>query len=299
MITLKTILALTRPKTLLLSSSGVIVGYSVAGFDSQNFLLFIGCLLTASILQILSNFANDYGDFKKGTDNDNRLGEKRALQKGEVSSSQLKMMIYLVVALALITGTTTIILAPLTSAQTYLFLLLGILAVVAAIGYTTGKLSYGYKGLGDLFVFIFFGLISVNGTSIITNGVFNVNSILQSVIIGLLAVAVLNLNNMRDIENDAYFGKNTLAVKLGSKRVLHYHYSLIFIAGLGIVFYPFLGELHPAKLISYLPILLLIFHLKKIQKNPEPQTFDGELKWITLSAFSYSLLIITSTLLIE
>jgi 1,4-dihydroxy-2-naphthoate octaprenyltransferase len=187
-------------------------------------------LLTATLLQILSNLANDYGDAVKGTDNDNRLGPMRAIQSGEVSQQEMKKAIVLNIILTVIAGLGLVFHA-LDSMQNILaFIGLGVLAIIAAIAYTVGNKPYGYVGLGDISVFIFFGLLGVSGTYFLHTGHIDSLLFLPAVGCGLLAVAVLNVNNMRDIENDSACGKRTVAVRLGEHNAKVYHFTLLLFA---------------------------------------------------------------------
>ncbi|MGR5134818.1 1,4-dihydroxy-2-naphthoate polyprenyltransferase [Vibrio alfacsensis] len=217
-----------RPKTLPLALVSILTG-SVLAYSTGHFSLTIATMafVTATLLQILSNLANDYGDAVKGTDNDNRLGPQRAMQSGAVSASQMKKAIIFNIMLTAIAGLTLVFYA-LSSVESILtFIGLGILAIIAAIAYTMGSKPYGYVGLGDLSVFIFFGLLGVSGTYFLHTGHVDSALFLPALGCGLLAVAVLNINNMRDIENDTECGKRTMAVRLGQRRAKQYHFLLL------------------------------------------------------------------------
>ena len=219
-----------RPKTLLLAFASPLMGtflaWSGGEFRWYVFLLAAG---TTLFLQILSNFANDYGDFINNADNSDRIGPKRPLQRKEISPGQMRAGIIIASLLAMVTGllliwfgagekNTTIILA---------YVILGVLSILAAIKYTGGKNPYGYRGLGDLAVFLFFGLLGVLGTHFLHTGTFNPWHALPASAIGLLCSGVLNLNNMRDYESDKKANKKTLVVCLGSQRSKYYHLFLI------------------------------------------------------------------------
>ncbi|MGR5306644.1 1,4-dihydroxy-2-naphthoate polyprenyltransferase [Vibrio mediterranei] len=220
-----------RPKTLPLALVSIITGSALA-FSTGNMSWSVAllALLTATLLQILSNLANDYGDAVKGTDNDNRLGPMRAIQSGEVSQQEMKKAIVLNIILTVIAGLGLVFHA-LDSMQNILaFIGLGVLAIIAAIAYTVGNKPYGYAGLGDISVFIFFGLLGVSGTYFLHTGHIDSLLFLPAVGCGLLAVAVLNVNNMRDIENDSACGKRTVAVRLGEHNAKVYHFTLLLCA---------------------------------------------------------------------
>lgn len=291
MIKVKSWISAARLRTLPLSVSGIIVGTSIAVkqgvFDISVFSL---ALATTLGLQILSNFANDYGDGVKGTDNEERVGPQRALQSGLITHKEMLGGI-------IITAVVTLFLAILliyaafgkeNLAHTLLFLFLGIGAIVAAIKYTVGKSAYGYRGLGDLFVFVFFGLVAVYGSYFLYAHQWSWTILLPSISIGLLSIGVLNLNNMRDQVPDKKAGKNTLVVKLGAKKAKNYHYSLILGAILCLVLFTVL-TLESAFEFLYLPFLVfLILHLKRVVENENPILLDPELKILALSTFAVS-----------
>lgn len=243
-----------RPKTLPLALVSILTG-SVLAYSTHRFSLLVSVLafLTATLLQILSNLANDYGDAVKGTDNHKRLGPLRAIQSGAVSLQEMKKAMAINVVLTVLSGLTLVLYA-LESVQSMLaFIGLGMLAIVAAIAYTVGNKPYGYVGLGDVSVFLFFGLLGVAGTYFLHTGMVDVSLILPAIGCGLLAVAVLNINNMRDIENDQQCGKKTVAVRLGQKRAKQYHFALLF--GAVLAFSAYLIE-QPSPLWVSLPFLL-------------------------------------------
>ena len=204
-----------RVRTLPLSVSGIIVGsfYAMSqGMFNWNIVIF--ALLTTLGLQILSNFANDYGDGVKGTDNDDRVGPKRAIQSGVITPAEMKRAM---VITSLITLLFAVLLIYFAFKEKYLifslvFLVLGILAIASAIRYTVGKGAYGYRGYGDVFVFVFFGMVSTFGVYFMFSKSLDLLLLLPATSIGFLSVGVLNLYNMRDEESDRKAGKNTIVV---------------------------------------------------------------------------------------
>lgn len=243
-----------RPKTLPLALVSILTG-SVLAYSTHQFSPVVALLafLTATLLQILSNLANDYGDAVKGTDNENRLGPVRAIQSGAVTQQDMKHAMVINIILTILSGLVLVIYA-LESLQSILaFIGLGVLAIVAAIAYTVGNKPYGYVGLGDISVFIFFGLLGVAGTYFLHTGIVAPQLILPAVGCGLLAVAVLNINNMRDIENDEVCGKRTVAVRLGQRRAKQYHFALL--SGAVLAFAAYLIH-QPTPLWISLPFLL-------------------------------------------
>ncbi|MCG9684627.1 1,4-dihydroxy-2-naphthoate polyprenyltransferase [Vibrio sp. Isolate23] len=250
-----------RPKTLPLALVSILTG-SVLAYSTHQFSLMITVLafVTATLLQILSNLANDYGDAVKGTDNDNRLGPMRVIQSGAVTQTDMKHAIVINIVLTMVAGLSLVFYA-LDSLQSILaFIGLGVLAIVAAIAYTVGNKPYGYVGLGDVSVFIFFGLLGVAGTFFLHTGIVAPLLILPAVGCGLLAVAVLNINNMRDIENDQECGKRTVAVRLGQKNAKHYHSALL--VGALVAFIGYL-IVQPVPVWLSLPFLLSVLVIYK------------------------------------
>ncbi len=281
-----------RLRTLPLSVSGIIVGSSLGSikpiWESSVFWL---AIVTTIGFQVLSNFANDYGDGIKGTDDD-RVGEQRLVASGIISPSQMKNGMLLVAII-------TLLIAVLLIYQSFgsedflhslLFFGLGLASIVAAIKYTVGKNAYGYSGLGDVFVFLFFGLLSVLGSCFLFTKTLQWELLLPAATIGFFSAAVLNLNNMRDIESDKKHSKKTLVVSLGISKAKIYHYSLLILAMISAISYTFLKYQSPKQfifLIAFIPILL---NIKTVYLNKESKLLDSELKKVALSTFLFALL---------
>ena len=286
-----------RLRTLPLSVSGILVGGSYAFYKGfENNLLFILAILTTLSLQILSNFANDYGDGIKGTDNENRIGPKRAVQSGAISKNAMKKGIFItvLVTLALAISLIYVSFGYENLGYSLLFLGLGIAAIVAALKYTIGNSAYGYRGLGDVFVFVFFGLVSVLGSNFLFTKTFYFWLLVPAVAIGLLSVAVLNLNNMRDIENDKNSNKNTIVVKMGFEKAKNYHFFLITAALL--LLYIFGLSLTLRNIVLILVGYIMVKHLKFVKEVTQPQTLDPELKKVALFTFLVSVILSISML---
>lgn len=283
-----------RLRTLPLSVSGILVGSFYAFSQGlTNWGVFTFALITTLGLQILSNFANDYGDGVKGTDNENRIGPQRAIQSGEITVSGMKKGIILTAALTLLAAIVLIYLSFGKENFVYsvFFFLLGVAAVAAAIKYTVGASAYGYRGLGDLFVFIFFGLVSVIGCYFLYAQEIDKLVVLPAVAIGLLSVAVLNLNNMRDQISDAMSGKNTLVVKIGSEKAKAYHFFIIILALVVMLMFAILYKFKPLQYLFLLAYIPFIIHLKTVAKNKVPKLLDPELKKVALGTFFLSILL--------
>ena len=285
-----------RLRTLPLSISGIVVGNALCVQDADfSWGLFILMLLTAIAFQILSNLANDYGDGVKGTDNARRVGPKRVLQVGLLSREVLKKGIIWVTIVALTLAIILITTAFRSEPWIYFLIFLGlaILSVWSAISYTVGKKAYGYRGLGDLFVFIFFGLVSVLGAYFMQLKLFSSAAILMGLVLGLLSVAVLNLNNMRDRESDSNVGKRTLAVILGALGAKYYHYALVTSAS-SILFFFFIKQPLSFYWLPLFGLIPLIMHLGNVVLNKDPKSLDPELKKVALTTFFLSILIFIS-----
>ncbi len=286
--------AAARLRTLPLSISGIIVGSAMGDSAFLKSPIFWLAILTTIGFQIISNFANDYGDGIKGTDKD-RKGEKRMVADGIISGNAMKRAVLVTSAL---TFTIAIFLIYEAFGKSHFytsvfFLVLGILAIVAAIKYTVGKNAYGYSGFGDLFVFIFFGWVSVVGSYFLFTKQLQWNVFLPATAIGLLSIAVLNLNNMRDIESDKLHKKNTLVVKMGIQNAKIYHSFIILVSLFCMIVYTLLHyKTSFLFLIAYIPIL---FNLATVWKNKKPQLLDSELKKVALSTFLLSVLFALST----
>lgn len=283
-----------RLRTLPLSVSGIIIGgcfgYYNGAFD---WLVFTIAILLTIGLQILSNLANDYGDGVKGTDNENRVGPERAIQSGQITEHRMidairkniLIVIFLTIALVFASfGTKSFLYG-------FLFLILGGCAVYAALTYTIGDSAYGYKGFGDFFVFLFFGIISVIGSYFLFTKQLDHITILPAISLGLLSVGVLNLNNMRDIQSDKQSNKITMAVKLGKEKSKHYHYFLVLSAIVVSFIFSILYFTSFWNFLFFMAYVPLFIHLKKIKNANDADDFDSQLKVLALTTFLLSLLL--------
>ncbi|TPD71161.1 1,4-dihydroxy-2-naphthoate octaprenyltransferase [Flavobacterium microcysteis] len=292
-----------RLRTLPLSVSGIIVGsvYALA-YPTANVLtptevfnwqLFGFAILTTLGLQVLSNFANDYGDGVKGTDNEDRIGPKRAIQSGVISPQAMKRAIIITSVLTFISAVLLIYFAfgENNIGYSILFLILGLLAIASAIRYTVGNTAYGYRGYGDLFVFVFFGLVSTLGVNFLYSKELDYKLFLPAIAIGFLSVGVLNLNNMRDEESDKKSGKNTIVVKIGGAKAKKYHYFLVISAMILVLVFAVLNNFQFDQYIFVVAYFPLISHLMTVYKNKDPKKLDPELKKLAISTFLLSVLL--------
>ena len=286
-------LTAARLRTLPLSLSGIFFGATVAlAIKNFNPSVFHWALIVTISLQVLSNFANDLGDGLKGTDNENRIGPKRALQAGLLSARELKIGI---VVLAILTGLAIYQLlqgANLNSTSYAVLAVLGALSIVAALTYTLGKKPYGYYGLGDFMVFFFFGGVAVLGTIILFTPKIPYSAIGYTLTAGSLSTAVLNLNNMRDHQSDKASGKNTLVVRMGVERAKIYHYLLLITAYIGFTFST-ITVLSSSSVFLVLAFGFLIPHIQKVRKVEDYRNLDDELKKIALFCFLLSVVSFT------
>lgn len=283
-----------RLRTLPLSVSGIIIGASLATHNGAfNIYIFVIAILLTVSLQILSNLANDYGDGVKGTDNDTRVGPERAIQSGAISEEEMmlgiKNNILIVVALAVALIYTSFGVSHLF--LSLLFFLLAGLSIYAAITYTVGESAYGYRGLGDVFVFLFFGLVSVGGSYLLFVKDLDHHIFLPAISLGLLSAGVLNLNNMRDIDSDKASNKMTLAVKLGKSKAKQYHLFLIISAILVSICFGILYFSSFYNILFFIAYIPLCMHIIKIKKAQLPNDFDSQLKVLALTTFLFSVLL--------
>ena len=292
-----------RLRTLPLSVSGIIVGsmYALA-YPTANVLtptevfnwqLFGFAILTTLGLQVLSNIANDYGDGIKGTDNEDRVGPKRAIQSGVISPEAMKRAIIITSVLTFISAVLLIYFAfgENNIGYSIFFLILGILAIASAIRYTVGNTAYGYRGYGDLFVFVFFGLVSTLGVNFLYSKELDYKLFLPAIAIGFLSVGVLNLNNMRDEESDRKSGKNTIVVKIGGAKAKKYHYFLVISAMILVLVFAILNNFQFDQYIFIVAYFPLTSHLITVYKNKDPRMLDPELKKLAISTFLLSVLL--------
>ena len=292
-----------RLRTLPLSVSGIIVGsmYALANPTDDvltptevfNWKLFAFAIITTLGLQILSNFANDYGDGIKGTDNEDRVGPKRTIQSGVITPQAMKNAIVLTSILTFLSAIYLIYLAfgAHNLGYSLFYLILGIAAIASAIRYTVGNSAYGYRGFGDVFVFVFFGLVSTLGVNFLYSKQLDAILFLPATAIGFLSVAVLNLNNMRDEASDRKSGKNTLVVKMGIENAKKYHYFLIVGAMILVLLFAYLSNFNFDQYLFVLAYFPLVKHLVTVYKNHNSKLLDPELKKVALSTFALSVLL--------
>jgi len=290
-----------RLRTLPLSLSGVILGSLIARWklktitETWDIWVFVLALLLTVVFQVISNYANDYGDGIRGTDHARAdEAEARVVASGRVTAKQMKIAVFILSLLALVLIFVLLYRAflPYYKESFYIFIGLGIACILAAIGYTVGKKPYGYLGLGDLFVFIFFGWVSVLGSYYLFTKTFDPWLLLPASAVGLFSMAVLNLNNMRDIESDSSSGKRTLAVRLGFKKAMIYEIILLQLPLLLILIYVLHNRVQ--EYYGYIFVILffpLINLRRRIMEIKEPKELDPYLKQVAILCFMTALLV--------
>ena len=293
-----------RLRTLPLSISGIIIGsFTARGrllsegnkWDWQIFAL---AILVTILYQILSNFANDYGDGIKGTDllrTEN--AEIRMVASGKISAQKMKSAVIITAGLSLLATITLLYktFIPYYLSEFFIFLGLGVLCILAAIGYTIGKNSYGYMGLGDVMVFIFFGIVSVGGSYFLFTKTWSWDILLPASAVGMLSTAVLNLNNMRDIESDRLSGKKTFALRIGFRNAMIYQIVLMQLPLIFILIFLMMNDLHTKK--GYYPFIVMIMFFpmtalrRKIMQTKDPKELDPFLKQTTIITLATAILL--------
>ncbi len=281
-----------RLRTLPLALASIIMGSLLAIYDGRySWPVIFLAVLTTILLQVLSNLANDYGDWMKGTDNQDRVGPERAVQSGEITHEQMKKAMIIFASLSLLSGVWLLYAAfGEDFVKALVFFFLGVAAILAAVKYTVGKGAYGYSGLGDLFVFIFFGLVGVFGSYYLNTLELNPEIFLPAAALGLLSSGVLNLNNMRDIDNDIRSGKHTLASKVGYKNARFYHLFLIVTALLAATVYVVMNYSSLWNLLYLLTVPLFAKDLAGIFRQSDKSLLDPYLKKLALTTLLFSVL---------
>ena len=283
-----------RLRTLPLALSSIIMSSMLAAaVHSFSWSIMILATLTTLLLQILSNLSNDYGDSESGIDNEDRVGPVRAIQSGSITAEEMKQMMILFAVLALLSGLLLVYQGTHHLEMSYglIFIMLGIAAITAAIKYTVGKNPYGYRGMGDFYVFVFFGLIGTMGTYFLQTNTLPFSIFFPAFSVGLLSVGVLNVNNMRDIINDELSGKRTIVVMMGSHVAKIYHLLLIGVAFLGALIYVLINYTSLYNFLFLIAFIPLAFHARRVWGNNEPGLLDPELKILALCTLLFSLLL--------
>ena len=281
-----------RPRTLPLAIASIVMGSALAASRPPfNWAITFLAIATAVLLQILSNLANDYGDWQHGADSSQREGPQRAVQSGAISSRKMLLAVGISVSLSILCGLALLWVAfgPQARQFFFVFVLIGAAAILAAIGYTAGLRPYGYAGLGDLAVLIFFGWVAVMGTYFLQTKRLDWDILLPATSCGLLAVAVLNINNIRDRRSDQLAGKNTIPVRLGLQAARIYHWVLLIAAVVLAVAYVLLNFRSPWQFLFILTVPLLIRNGVLVWRTSSPQQLNPLLKQLSITTLLFVL----------
>ncbi len=282
---LRTWLLAVRPATLPAAASGVVVGLGAALAAGAAFRpdTAVGCLAVALLLQVVANLANDLSDFRRGADTPDRAGPTRVASAGLVTERQLE------VAIALVIGVAALIGLWLAWIGGPVLVGLGALAIVAALAYTGGPWPYGYRGLGEVFVFVFFGLVAVAGTAYLQALRFEPLFVAAAIPVGALTTAILVVNNLRDIPTDAAAGKRTLAVMLG-RRATAVEYATLLVAAFAMPVALMLAGFGIVQLLPLLSAPLARPLLRTVRDFREPRELNAVLKGTARLALVFGLL---------
>ncbi len=288
-----------RLRTLPLAVANMAMGNGLAamtGFFSWS--IAILSILTAVSLQILSNYANDYGDSINGADHHNRQGPMRAVQAGIITSSQMKKAVVIMGVISFFLGITLLLISFDNIKIILLFIGIGLIAIWAAYNYTAGDNPYGYIGLGDISVFLFFGLLAVVGCYYLQTKQFEASILLPAAACGLLSVGVLNVNNIRDIDSDRQAGKNSIPVLIGRNKALIYHGLLLIISWACLIYFTITTNSGIGKWLFLLTLPLFIYHFIKVSAASSPVQIDPYLKQLALSTTLLVTLFLTGHLIL-
>ncbi len=280
-----------RLRTLPLALSCIALGGFMAVFyDVFRWNVFLLTNWVAILLQVLSNLANDYGDSKHGADNLNRKGPARAVQAGLISGSAMKKALVIMVILTFVSGIALLLVSFGWGTNFLIFLGLGLLSIAAAIAYTNGKRPYGYSGLGDISVMIFFGIIGVLGSLYLYQQQVHLPDIFPALSCGFFATAVLNLNNTRDINSDKLAGKNTIPVRLGRTNAVYYHWALLLSGFVCALIFAIIYFHHIYQYLFLLALPLFIINARAVYVYKDEIQLDPYLKQLVLSTLVFVLL---------
>lgn len=277
-----------RPRTLPLALSSIAMGsFLSVAYNAFNALICILAILTTAFLQMLSNLANDYGDYQHGADSAIRKGPSRMVQSGKIKPSRMKKAIYIFIVLSLVSGISLLLISFENNWNSFLpFLFLGIGCIIAAIGYTMGVKPYGYAGFGDIAVFIFFGIIGVAGSFYLFTHTWENIIILPAISCGLFSVAVLNVNNIRDIESDREAGKYSIPVRIGRKNAIIYHWVLIIGGIVSAIAFTLLNLQSHWQWLFLVSVPFLLNNAIKVSKLPS-ESLDPYLRQMALSTLLF------------
>ncbi|MEZ0484186.1 1,4-dihydroxy-2-naphthoate polyprenyltransferase [Fibrella aquatica] len=290
---MKAWIAAARPRTLPLALASIILGsFLAASVGRFSWLTFTLAVLTTTFLQILSNFANDYGDAVSGKDTPERVGPRRAVATGDLTKEAMFRAMLITAGLSLVSGVWLLIEATRESGSWlfWVFLLLGLLCIAAAVAYTNGKRPYGYAGYGDIAVLLFFGWVGVLGTYFLHTQSLGTLLLLPASAVGFFATGVLNINNVRDIETDAKTGKYSIPVRLGLKKAIQYHWALLITGMICALVYSLLTAIDWTAYLYLLSFPLFIVNGQAVANHTNPAELNPRLGQLALSTLLFVLL---------
>ncbi|GAB3889437.1 1,4-dihydroxy-2-naphthoate polyprenyltransferase [Spirosoma agri] len=297
-------IAAARPRTLPLSLASIILGSFLAAGSSTttghfSWQIALLAALTTIFLQILSNFANDYGDAVSGKDTELRVGPRRAVATGDITKEAMMRAIIVTSVLSLVSGIWLLTVAFFDAGPKlfWFFLILGLLSIAAAIGYTNGKRPYGYAGFGDIAVLLFFGWVGVLGTYFLHTLSFDPILLLPATSVGLFATGVLNINNIRDIETDTMTGKRSIPARLGLPLAIRYHWGLLIAGMFCALAYSFLTEAPLPGYIYVLAFPLFVLNGRAVATHNRPVELNARLGQLALSTLLFVVLFGVSQLM--
>lgn len=281
-----------RLRTLPLALASIGMGSFLAASRGYfNWAIFSFCALTTILLQILSNLANDYGDTVNGADSAHREGPARMVQSGQISLGSMRRALGLFILFTLASGVFLLYLSFGFQQQAFLFFfVLGVLAILAALAYTAGRRPYGYMGLGDLSVLIFFGVIGVLGSYYLFTKQIDAYLIFPALSCGFFSVAVLNVNNIRDIESDKKAGKYSIPVRIGRSKAIVYHWLLLAAGVIAALIFTYTHYISWTQLLFLITIPLFVKNGKAVKTKTEPRALDPYLKQMAISTLLFVLL---------
>lgn len=277
-----------RLRTLPLSLACVGMGGITAAFlGNFSWSIMMLTILTTIFLQVLSNLANDYGDFVNGADHENRLGPVRSVQSGEIAPTSMKAAIGILILLSLLSGVVLLFISLEVNVYFLLFFILGMASIAAAIYYTMGSKPYGYAGLGDLSVFLFFGILAVGGTYYLHNLRIQPEIILPAISCGFFSVGVLNINNIRDIESDKSAGKRSIPVRIGKKKATFYQWFLILGGFITCLIFIAIHYISPLQFLFLITLPLFLKNTLALSRRNKSELIDPLLKKLAISTLLF------------
>ncbi|HNP95177.1 MAG TPA: 1,4-dihydroxy-2-naphthoate polyprenyltransferase [Cyclobacteriaceae bacterium] len=280
-----------RPRTLPLALSCIAMGgFLAASAGAFRWDIFLLCSLTTVLLQILSNLANDYGDAVNGADHQGRIGPARAVQSGAISRNAMRRALILFVMLCLASGIALLWISLEGNFETMLYFFgLGVVSILAAIAYTVGRKPYGYAGLGDFSVLVFFGIVGVLGSLYLFTKSIRWDHILPAMSCGFFSMGVLNINNIRDIESDRQAGKFSVPVRIGRERAVIYHWILILSGLASAIAYTFINFNSYFQWLFIITIPLFLVNAASVNRK-RAADLDPYLKQLAISTLAFVLL---------